>query len=264
MADRLRSAPRPATWSSCSPPIDLWIYPLLFAVIFCRDRLVVTPFLPGDSLLFAVGALAAVDSTGTLPAPRSRARSWRWRRCSATPCNYSIGRAIGPPAFSGRYRLLKVEYLHRTEEFFVQPRRARDLPVALHAHHPHLRAVRRRRRAHALRALPHLESLRRLLPGCLLFIWGGYLFGNIPLVKQHFGLVTLASSRSRWCRSRARWATARRPGLPPPGGASERAAQKACARCRGVRRASSVTFGSALSRINPRSRPPRPDTYPRK
>ena len=84
-----------------------------------RDRLVVTPFLPGDSLLFAVGALAAVDTTGTLSAPASvvllGVAAVLGKR-SIMP----IGRLIGPPAFSGRYRLLKVEYLRRTEEFFAR------------------------------------------------------------------------------------------------------------------------------------------------
>lgn len=96
---------------------DLWIYPILFAVIFAETGLVVTPFLPGDSLLFAVGALAAVDTSGTLSAP------WVIVLLGAAAVlgnivNYSIGRAIGPPAFSGRYRWLRVEYLKRTEEFF--------------------------------------------------------------------------------------------------------------------------------------------------
>src|ERR1700740_993379 len=96
---------------------DLWIYPILFAVIFAETGLVVTPFLPGDSLLFAVGALAAVDTTGTLSAPFLFV-SLAGAAVLGNTLNYSIGRAIGPPAFSGRYRLLKVEYLHRTEDFF--------------------------------------------------------------------------------------------------------------------------------------------------
>src|SRR5215467_4244270 len=96
---------------------DLWIYPILFAVIFAETGLVVTPFLPGDSLLFAVGALAAVDTSGTLSAPLLSA-VLAAAAILGNVVNYGIGRAIGPPAFSGRYRLLKVDYLRRTEDFF--------------------------------------------------------------------------------------------------------------------------------------------------
>src|SRR4029077_12813840 len=79
---------------------DLWIYPILFAVIFCETGLVVTPFLPGDSLLFAVGALAAVDTSGTLQAPLASV-VLALAAVLGNITNYSIGRAIGPPAFSG-------------------------------------------------------------------------------------------------------------------------------------------------------------------
>src|SRR5580704_16904530 len=95
----------------------LWIYPILFAVIFAETGLVVTPFLPGDSLLFAVGALAAVDTSGTLSAPWVSALL-ALAAVLGNTVNYAIGRRIGPAAFSGRYRLLKVEYLRHTQEFF--------------------------------------------------------------------------------------------------------------------------------------------------
>src|ERR1700738_5047504 len=91
---------------------ELWIYPILFAVIFSETGLVVTPFLPGDSLLFAVGALSAVDTSGTLSAPVAFVLL-SFAAVLGNTVNYAIGRAIGPPAFSGRYRLLKGAYLHR-------------------------------------------------------------------------------------------------------------------------------------------------------
>jgi membrane-associated protein len=168
---------------------DLWIYPILFAVIFAETGLVVTPFLPGDSLLFAVGALAAVDSSRTLSAP------WLSVLLGAAAVlgnivNYSIGRAIGPPAFSGRYRWLKVEYLERTEEFF---RRHGGMAILLSRFMPIIRTCAPF--VAGVGRMPYARFLAYNFAGgfawVLLFVWGGYLFGNIPLVKTHFGLVTL-------------------------------------------------------------------------
>jgi membrane-associated protein len=169
---------------------DLWIYPILFAVIFSETGLVVTPFLPGDSLLFAVGALAAVDSSGTLRAPLASVTLGAAAGRGNT-VNYSIGRAVGPPAFSGRYRLLKVEYLRRTEEFF---RRHGALAILLSRFVPVIRTC-----------APFVAGIGRMPYGrflawnfaggfgwVLLFVWSGYWFGNIPLIRQNFGLVTLA------------------------------------------------------------------------
>jgi membrane-associated protein len=169
--------------------VDFWIYPILFAVIFCETGLVVTPFLPGDSLLFAVGALAAVDTSGTLSAPLLTA-VLAAAAILGNVLNYSIGRAIGPPAFSGRYRLLRVEYLRRTEEFF---QRYGGVAILISRFLPIIRTC-----------APFVAGVGRMSYGrfltynffgglfwVLLFVGGGYLFGNIPLVKNNFGVVTL-------------------------------------------------------------------------
>jgi membrane-associated protein len=166
-----------------------WIYGILFLVIFAETGLVVTPFLPGDSLLFAVGALAAADTHGTLTAPFA-SLLLATAAILGNTVNYSIGRAIGPAAFSGKYRLLKQEHLRRTEEFFV---RYGAMAVFLSRFMPIIRTfapfVAGVGRMPAARFLAY--NLAGALCWVLLFIWGGYLFGNIPLVKNNFGLVTL-------------------------------------------------------------------------
>jgi membrane-associated protein len=166
-----------------------WIYGILFLVIFAETGLVVTPFLPGDSLLFAVGALAAIDATGTLHAPLL----WLLVCVAAVlgnTSNYAIGRAIGPRAFSGRLRLLRPEHLRRTEAFFARHGAvtillSRFLPL-LRTFAPFVAGVGR---------MPYLAFQGYNLLGGIawgsLFIWGGYLFGNIPLVKRNFALVTV-------------------------------------------------------------------------
>jgi membrane-associated protein len=167
-----------------------WIYPILFAVIFAETGLVVTPFLPGDSLLFAVGALSAVDTSGTLTAPLASV-TLAAAAVLGNTVNYSIGRLIGPPAFSGRYRLLKVQYLRRTEEFFV---RYGGLAIFLSRFMPIIRTCAPF--VAGIGRMPYARFLAyNLAGGCawvLLFVWGGYLFGNIPFVRQNFGLVTIA------------------------------------------------------------------------
>jgi membrane-associated protein len=169
--------------------VDVWIYPLLFAVIFCETGLVVTPFLPGDSLLFALGALAAIDTSGTLRAPLLIVLLAA-AAVLGNLTNYAIGRAIGPPAFSGRYRLLKVEYLRRTEAFFA---RHGGLAVLLSRFMPFFRTLVPF--VAGIGRMPYARFLAYNLVGgtawVVLFIGGGYLFGNIPLVKNNFGVVTL-------------------------------------------------------------------------
>ncbi|HEY2808526.1 MAG TPA: VTT domain-containing protein [Steroidobacteraceae bacterium] len=169
--------------------VDLWIYPILFAVIFCETGLVVTPFLPGDSLLFAIGTLAAIDTSGTLHV------SWLTVLLAAAAVlgnvsNYAIGRAIGPPAFSGRYRLLKVDYLRQTERFFQRHGGSavlisRFMPI-FRTLVPFVAGIGR---------MPYARFLGFNLVGgtlwVVLFVCGGYLFGNIPLVKNNFGIATL-------------------------------------------------------------------------
>ena len=93
--------------------------------------------------------------------------------------NYGIGRLIGPAAFSGRYPLLKVEYLRRTEAFFL---RYGGLAILVSRFLPsaHPRPLRRRRRAHALRALPSATIFSAAFCGWCCSCGGGYLFGNIP------------------------------------------------------------------------------------
>jgi membrane-associated protein len=93
-----------------------WTYLILFAVIFCETGLVVTPFLPGDSLLFAAGTLAAV-------ADSSLNVHWLFLLLTAAAIlgdtvNYWIGAYVGPRAFSGEVRFLKKEYLDRTHRFY--------------------------------------------------------------------------------------------------------------------------------------------------
>lgn len=167
----------------------VWLYAILFVIVFAETGLVVTPWLPGDSLLFAVGTLAAIDTSGTLHAP-TVAALLVVAAILGNSCNYAIGKAIGPPAFSGRYRLLKVDYLRQTEAYFAKHggktvMLSRFLPL-LRTFAPFVAGVARMQysRFQAYNVLGALSWVA-------IFLGGGYLFGNIPVVRDNFGLVTL-------------------------------------------------------------------------
>jgi len=166
-----------------------WIYLILFAIVFAETGFVVTPFLPGDSLLFAAGALAAIDTSGTLSAPLLCVVLTA-AAVTGNTTNYHIGKWIGPPAFSGKYRFLKVEYLRRTEAFF---NRHGAMTIVLSRFVPIIRTC-----------APFVAGVGRMpyarfqafnigggLAWVLAFTWAGYFFGNLPWIKDNFGIVTI-------------------------------------------------------------------------
>ncbi len=166
-----------------------WTYVILCAIVFAETGLVVTPILPGDSLLFAVGALAAVDTTGTLNAPLASVLL-ALAAVLGNTVNFSIGRAIGPRAFTGRVRFLKVEYLRRTEAFFE---RYGALTIVVSRFMPIIRTF-----APFVAGIGRMHYVRfqafNIIGGVswvMLLVWSGYLFGNVPLIKNNFGVVTI-------------------------------------------------------------------------
>lgn len=168
----------------------VWIYAILFLIVFSETGLVVTPWLPGDSLLFAVGALIAIDTSGTLQLPVVIGLLITAAILGNT-CNYAIGKHIGPPAFSGRYRLLRVEHLQRTESFFSKHGGktivlSRFLPI-LRTFAPFVAGVGRMDYGRF-----QLFNVLGAVSWVLTFVIGGYLFGNIPVIRDNFGIVTLA------------------------------------------------------------------------
>jgi membrane-associated protein len=166
-----------------------WIYAILFAIIFAETGFVVTPFLPGDSLLFGVGALAAVDRSGTLKV------GWLFLLLAAAAIagnslNYAIGRGLGQQAFSGRYRFFKLSHLQRTQQYF---RRHGGLTVLLSRFMPIVRTFAPF--VAGIGCMPyHRFQAFNVVGGAAwvaLFVFGGFAFGNVPWVKTHFSVVTL-------------------------------------------------------------------------
>jgi membrane-associated protein len=184
----------------------VWTYALLFVIIFLETGLVVTPFLPGDSLLFAAGTFAALGSLNI----------WvLWFVCFTAAVlgdsvNYWIGNKVGPRAFEQDLRFLKREYLDRTHAFYEKHGGktivlARFVPI-VRTFAPFVAGVGSMRYSYFL-----TYNVVGAFLWTGLFLWLGYFFGNIPFVQENFELVVVAIVRVsivpmaiEYVRSRAR------------------------------------------------------------
>lgn len=169
-----------------------WVYGLVVAIVFAETGFVVTPFLPGDSLLFAVGALAA---TGALNAPVAFVLLVV-AAFSGNTVNYAVGRFVGPHVFTATdrlgswHRLLNREHLLRAHTFFEQ---YGGKAVILGRFVPIVRtfvpfvAGAAQMSSHAFVLYNGVGALAWVG----LCLGAGFLFGNVPLVKENFSLVTI-------------------------------------------------------------------------
>lgn len=162
-------------------------YGLLFLIIFMETGFVVTPFLPGDSLLFAAGALSATSSLNVFLV-------WLLLMAAAIlgdTVNYWIGHFIGPKVFERESRLIKKEHLIKTQKFYDKYGGhaiilARFVPI-VRTFAPFVAGI-------AKMSYPHFISYN-VIGGIVwvsLFTWSGYFFGNLPFVKTNFHYVVLA------------------------------------------------------------------------
>lgn len=164
-----------------------WVYAILFLIIFCETGLVVTPFLPGDSLLFVAGALAA---TGGIEV-QTLFLLLVLAAFLGDNTNYWIGRFFGPKLFGGdQSRLFKRRHLEKTEAFYARHGGktiifARFLPI-IRTFAPFVAGIGRMRYRRFM-----VFSLSGGIFWIGFFVFGGYFFGNIPAVKNNLTAVIL-------------------------------------------------------------------------
>jgi membrane-associated protein len=164
----------------------VWIYAILFVIIFCETGLVVTPFLPGDSLLFAVGALAAGGSLSAVTASVVMLVA----AILGDTVNYWVGKLAGRELTRRFPRLIKPKHIERTHEFFE---RYGGKTIILARFVPIVRTL-----APFVAGMGTMNYTRFMIFNVTgAFLWvglivpAGYLFGNIPIVKKNFELVVL-------------------------------------------------------------------------
>lgn len=166
-----------------------WTYLILFLIIFMETGFVVTPFLPGDSLLFAAGTVAAMDGN-----PLSLAVLIPLLICAAFAgdnTNYFIGKMLGQTVYEKNYRLIKREYLDKTHAFYEKHGGktiiiARFMPI-IRTFAPFVAGVG---------TMTYIRFISFSIVGAIIWVssfgMAGYFFGNIPLVKNNFTIAILS------------------------------------------------------------------------
>lgn len=167
--------------------IGIWTYVVLFVVIFIETGLVVTPFLPGDSLLFASGAIAALGTLNPLILFGTLALA----AVLGDTVNYWIGHYIGPRAFTENSRFLKREYLERTQAFYDKHGGktiflARFIPI-IRTFAPFVAGIGKMRYGYFI-----TYNIVGGITWTGVFIFLGYFFGQVPFVRDHFSLLVIA------------------------------------------------------------------------
>ena len=170
-----------------SAEYGVWIYAILFLIVFCETGLVVTPFLPGDSLLFIAGAVAAGGGMD----PLLLAGLLMAAAILGDSTNYVIGRTTGERLFNNpNSKIFRRDYLQRTHDFYE---RHGGKTVTMARFLPILRTF-----APFVAGIAHMHYPRFLgfsVAGSLLWVGGlvtlGYFFGNVPFIKQHLSLMVV-------------------------------------------------------------------------
>lgn len=171
-------------WASILGP---WLYLVLFAIVFCETGLVITPFLPGDSLLFAVGALASIEGS-PFDLPLLLLLLFL-AAVAGDAVNYAVGYRVGPRVFTGvESRLFNRHHLVRTQRFYE---RHGGKTIVLARFIPIIRTF-----------APFVAGIGQMIywrfaffnvsgaaAWVLSFVLAGYFFGNVPAVKQNFHYV---------------------------------------------------------------------------
>jgi membrane-associated protein len=165
-----------------------WIYAILFMVIFCETGLVIMPFLPGDSLLFIAGAVAA----GGAMDPVLLGGLLILAAILGDSTNYIVGRTIGEKLFSNpKSKIFRRDYLLRTQDFYARHggktvTLARFLPI-IRTFAPFVAGVGR---------MPYPRFLAFSIAGSILWVGSlvtlGFFFGNVPFIRQNLTLLVLA------------------------------------------------------------------------